>query len=212
MKTKFRHLNLVFTFQFKAIIDDESKYLLYGNPDHPTVSPCKRINGSLEQNVLGLIFTIAEIAFINHYKRFPISGKELSHICGNNKCIVIEHIEEKTHKQNMKRISHHCVIKDYEEQIYRHLSFEVKTLTPGPIFVKNISKQDWKKLKPGPKTNKKYQKSEAQKKKEAVHRKRFLEIHGKGYIKPVPKRKPFKCYCRPPCFINFNKAIKQYDI
>ena len=127
--------------EFKTIIEDENKYTQFGNPQHPKILPCKRINGSKYVKVLNILFTIAEIAFMNKYKKFPKSGKELSHICGNDKCKVIDHIEEKTRKGNMKRMSHHSAIRDYEQQIYRHLPYNSKILTPGPILIKNISKE-----------------------------------------------------------------------
>lgn len=63
-------------------------------------------------------------------------------------------------------------------------------------------------LRPGPKTDKKYNKSSPQKEKERLHRERYKKEQGKNYFKPVSKRKPFTCLCRPSCFMNFNKKIK----
>lgn len=193
----------------QRLIEEELKYNEIGNDEHLQISSCKVAKGSKYRTVLGQTFTIAQITFMAYKKRKCKVDKELSHICGRDKCFIFKHIEEKLHPLNNKRKSCHGEIKDYFEMIYKNLPHSKKDKTPGPLFVKDIPEKVYSKLRPGPKTDKKYKKSSPQREKERLHRIRYRKQHGKNYIKPVSNRKPFTCRCRPICFMNFNKIIKQ---
>lgn len=189
----------------KRLVEEEWKYNEIGNDQHEEISPCKVAKlKSKYVSVFNETYTIGQITFMAYKKRKCRNNKEISHQCGKDKCFVFAHIEEKITALNIKRRSCHSEIKDYFNKIYKNLSYSEKNKTPGPLFVHDIPESAYSKLRPGPKTDKKYTKSREQKDKEKAHRNRYKKKYGKKYIKPTPKRVPFKCLCRPLCFMNFN--------
>ena len=187
-------------------------FLEYGDPNHVTMKPCQRVTGSKIITIFHTKWTVAEIAFIAHYERYPKTQRckmDLSHICGNSKCITIEHIKEESHSDNCDRESCHCIIRKYEEKIYRNLAYSQKTKTPGPLYMNDIPLSAYSILFPQSKTNKKYNKRKDQKEKEDKHRERYRKQFKKEYIAPKKKTTPFKCKHEPRCFINFNKKLQQ---
>eukprot|EP01084_Bolivina_argentea_P040671 75122_1 len=140
------------TRQYENILATKYKYRYrYGNPSNQSKKTvCERVR-NLSDNYKHNSIAAAKIACEVYVKRKLNANKVLCHSCaepypGRTKfnnvklrgiCLTIDHMHERSRKENMERKQCHNYIRKYEKQ-YRMLN--PKKPRKGPLFVNDINR------------------------------------------------------------------------
>ena len=167
---------------------------------------CYRVkDGKRIYFVCGANYTAAEIAWIIHTDcLLPADGLQIDHICGDpvwnkdtgSRCFNYRHMRRKSQSDNLERRNCQNIIRKWYSKIYKYRKRTLsknQLITPGPIYVANISQSDLSLLY----DKIHYQPTGAYKKNHAAIQKR--RQHKKEWIEG--------CVCthkKEPCFINYN--------